>query len=116
MHYTIGKRKGLTINGAHDPHFVVGIDAATNTVIAGKKEALLQMRVVAQNFSLPHDFKEGIYGVKVRYRSPRVKAYVKRENNTIIAELEEGVYGLASGQVLVVYDNDLVLGGGWIEV
>jgi len=116
MHYTIGKRKGLTINGALDPHFVVGIDAATNIVIAGKKEALLQMRVVAQNFSLPHDFKEGIYGVKVRYRSPRVKAYVKRENNTIIAELEEGVYGLASGQVLVVYDNDLVLGGGWIEV
>lgn len=73
MHYTIGKRKGLTINGAHDPHFVVGIDAKTNTVVAGTKEELLQKRVVAQNFSLPTDFKEGTYGVKVRYRSPQVK-------------------------------------------
>lgn len=115
MHYTIGKRKGLTIGGAHEPHFVVGIDAKTNTVIAGKKEELLQKRVVAQNFSLPDDFKEGIYGVKVRYRSPHVKAHVKLENNTIIAELEEGAYGIASGQALVVYQDDLVLGGGWIE-
>jgi len=115
MHYTIGKRKGLTINGAHDPHFVVGIDAKTNTVIAGKKEELLQKRVVAQNFSLGEDFKEGVYGVKVRYRSPQVKAHVKIEGDKIIAELEEGVYGLASGQALVVYQEDLVLGGGWIE-
>ncbi|ACZ13190.1 tRNA 2-thiouridine(34) synthase MnmA [Sulfurospirillum deleyianum] len=115
MHYTIGKRKGLTINGAHDPHFVVGIDAKTNTVIAGKKEELLQKRVVAQNFSLAEDFKEGTYGVKVRYRSPQVKAHVKIEGDKIITELEEGVYGLASGQALVVYQNDLVLGGGWIE-
>ena len=115
MHYTIGKRKGLTIGGAHEPHFVVGIDAKTNTVIAGKKEELLQKRVVAQNFSLPDDFKEGIYGVKVRYRRPQAKAHVKLENNTIIAELEEGAYGIASGQALVVYQDDLVLGGGWIE-
>jgi len=115
MHYTIGKRKGLTINGAHDPHFVVGIDAKTNTVVAGTKEELLQKRVVAQNFSLPADFKEGTYGVKVRYRSPQAKAHVKIEEGKIIAELEEGVYGLASGQALVVYTDDLVLGGGWIE-
>lgn len=115
MHYTIGKRKGLTINGAHDPHFVVGIDAKTNTVVAGTKEELLQKRVVAQNFSLPADFKEGTYGVKVRYRSPQAKAHVKIEEGKIIAELEEGVYGLASGQALVVYQDDLVLGGGWIE-
>ena len=115
MHYTIGKRKGLTINGAHDPHFVVGIDAKTNTVVAGTKEELLQKRVVAQNFSLPADFKEGTYGVKVRYRSPQAKAHVKIEGDKIIAELETGVYGLASGQALVVYQDDLVLGGGWIE-
>ncbi len=115
MHYTIGKRKGLTINGAHEPHFVIGIDATTNTVIAGEKEELLQKRVVAQNFSLPADFAEGTYGVKVRYRSPQAKAYVKIEGEKITAELEDGVYGLASGQALVVYKDDLVLGGGWIE-
>ena len=115
MHYTIGKRKGLTINGAHDPHFVVGIDAKTNTVVAGRKEELLQKRVVAQNFSLPEGFKEGTYGVKVRYRSPQSTAHVRLEGDKIIAELSEGVYGLASGQALVIYQDDLLLGGGWIE-
>lgn len=53
--------------------------------------------------------------MKVRYRSPQAKAHVKIEGDKIIAELETGVYGLASGQALVVYQDDLVLGGGWIE-
>ncbi|MDD3343418.1 MAG: tRNA 2-thiouridine(34) synthase MnmA [Sulfurospirillaceae bacterium] len=115
MHYTIGKRKGLTIGGAHDPHFVVGIDAKTNTVIAGTKEDLKQNSVMAENFSLPRDFKEGEYSVKVRYRSPKTKAHIKVVDGKIIATLEESVYGLASGQALVVYDEDLVMGGGWIQ-
>ena len=93
----------------------MGIDAKTNTVVAGKKEELLQKRVVASNFSLPTNFKEGMYGVKVRYRSPQSKAHVRIEGDKIIAELESGVYGLASGQALVVYQDDIVLGGGWIE-
>ena len=115
MHYTIGKRKGLTIDGAHDPHFVVGIDAKSNTLIAGPKEALQQNVVHAQNFSLDENFKEGEYAVKVRYRSPKTKAYVKKEGDAIIATLSENVYGLASGQALVVYDGDCVIGGGWIR-
>ncbi len=116
MHYTIGKRKGLVVHGAHDPHFVLNIDAKTNTIVAGKKEELVKSRVVAKNFSLDEHFVEGIYGVKVRYRSPKTKAHVKMENGKIIATLQEGVYGLAAGQALVIYQDDLVLGGGWIEV
>jgi tRNA-specific 2-thiouridylase len=54
-------------------------------------------------------------GSKGSGRSPEAKAHVKIEGDKIIAELETGVYGLASGQALVVYQNDLVLGGGWIE-
>jgi len=115
MHYTIGKRKGLTIDGAHDPHFVVNIDAKTNTVIAGTKDDLRQTHVLAQNFSLSKDFQEGEYAIKVRYRSPKTKAYVKVIDNKIIAQLHEPVFGLASGQALVVYQDDFVLGGGWIE-
>ena len=115
MHYTIGKRKGLTIDGAHDPHFVVGLDVSTNTIVAGKKEELYTTTVKAQNFSLGEDFVDGEYGVKVRYRSPKSKAFVKKVGDTIVAELEEGVYGIASGQALVIYDDDSVIGGGWIQ-
>ncbi|MEK6658952.1 MAG: tRNA 2-thiouridine(34) synthase MnmA, partial [Campylobacterota bacterium] len=32
MHYTIGKRKGFTVKGAHDPHYVVSIDAKKNQI------------------------------------------------------------------------------------
>ena len=116
MHYTVGKRKGLVVHGAHEPHFVLKIDATTNTVIAGKKEELLERCVIANNFSLDEHFIQGVYGVKVRYRSPKIKAYVTLQDGKITAKLEEGVYGLAAGQALVIYQDDLVLGGGWIEV
>ena len=114
MHYTIGKRKGLTVNGAHDPHFVLSLDVKTNTIIAGKKEELCKKVVMAQNFSLGEDFKDGDYFIKVRYRSPKTKAFVEKKGEEIIAHLEEEVFGVASGQALVVYQNDLVIGGGWI--
>ncbi len=114
MHYTIGKRKGLNIGGAHEPHFVVSIDAKTNTIIAGSKEDLCTFDVKAKNLSLPEDFTQGEYGVKVRYRSPKIMAFVTLEDGLITAKLSKEVYGVASGQALVIYDNNLVVGGGWI--
>lgn len=115
MHYTVGKRKGLTIGGAHDPHFVLSLDVATNTIVAGKKEELSQTVVTAQNFSLGEDFVNGEYFVKVRYRSPKIKAFVEKKGEEITAHLEEVVFGIASGQALVVYKDSLVIGGGWIS-
>ncbi len=38
MHYTIGKRKGFTVKGAHEPHYVLSIDAGNNTITVGKKK------------------------------------------------------------------------------
>ena len=32
MHYTIGKRRGFTVKGAHEPHFVKELNPKTNTV------------------------------------------------------------------------------------
>jgi len=55
MHYTIGKRKGFTVNGAHDPHFVVEIRPATNEIVVGKKEALECHRVVLENINMFDD-------------------------------------------------------------
>lgn len=115
MHYTIGKRKGLTIGGAHDPHFVLSLDVKSNTIVAGKKEELSRTVVKAQNFSLGEDFKDGDYFVKVRYRSPKIKAFVEKKGNDITASLQEPVFGIANGQALVIYQDDLVIGGGWIE-
>ncbi len=114
MHYTIGKRKGFSVKGAHTPHFVVGIDAAKNEIIVGEKQDLAVFNIEAQNKSLPENFKEGKYSVKVRYRSTPTKAQVHLEGDTIKATFDAPVYGVALGQALVIYEGDCVLGGGVI--
>jgi tRNA-specific 2-thiouridylase len=115
MHYTVGKRRGFRIDGAHEPHYVLRTNPAKNEIVVGKKDELKTTTIQAQNLSLPKTFKDGIYGVKVRYRSPKVKADVSLKDGVIKASLKEPVYGVAPGQALVIYEDDKVLGGGWIE-
>ncbi|MDO7252649.1 tRNA 2-thiouridine(34) synthase MnmA [Helicobacter cappadocius] len=114
MQYTIGKRKGFSVKGAHEPHFVVGIDSQNNEIIVGKKEDLATNKVEAINKSLLKNFNGGEYKVKIRYRSTPSEAKIFIDGDKIIAELKEPVYGVAKGQALVVYQDDKVLGGGVI--
>ena len=37
-HYTIGKRKGFTVKGAQEPHFVLKLNPKDNTIIVGKNQ------------------------------------------------------------------------------
>lgn len=114
MQYTIGKRKGFSVKGALEPHYVLSIDPKSNEIVVGKKEDLATTEVRAINKSL-QNFTEGEYEIKIRYRSQKSKAYVKlSENGLITATLLEPVYGVAKGQALVVYEGDCVLGGGVI--
>lgn len=113
MQYTIGKRKGFTVKGALEPHYVLNINAQKNEIIVGKKEELATKEVKAINKSLIH-FQDGEYEVKIRYRSHKTKAYVQLKDGIITAKLNESVYGVAKGQALVVYQGDCVLGGGII--
>ncbi|MCH5322111.1 MAG: tRNA 2-thiouridine(34) synthase MnmA [Helicobacter sp.] len=122
MHYTIGKRKGLTIPGALSPHYVLSINPQDNTIVAGSKEELAVSEIYAMNFSLPkmyfQEANELLCEIKVRYKSHKVPAKVtledKGKNEIIKAFLKEPVYGVAKGQALVLYEEDKVLGGGFI--
>lgn len=114
MQYTIGKRKGFRVFGAHEPHYVMGINPENNEIVVGTKDELQTTEVLAQNLSLSPGFKNGEYEVKIRYRSLPIKAEVRVENNIITAQLKEAAYGVAKGQAMVVYDKDVVLGGGVI--
>lgn len=114
MQYTVGKRKGFSVKGAHDPHFVLSIDAKKNEITVGKKEDLATNSVLAINKSLPKNFIEGEYGVKIRYLGNHNPAKVRLEGDKIIADLQDSVYGVAKGQSLVIYYEDKVLGGGVI--
>lgn len=115
MQYTIGKRKGFSVKGALEPHYVLSIHPEKNEIIVGKKEELSTSQVFAINKSLPSNFINGEYEVKIRYRSSKSRAFVSldKEGN-LIAKLLDPVYGVAKGQALVLYQDDCVLGGGVI--
>lgn len=114
MHYTIGKRRGFSVNGAHDPHFVTKIDSVSNILVVGKKEDLGISEVWIDNLNMFVDFKEFECSVKLRYRSVASKCFVKISQNSAKIELYEKAYGVAVGQVAVFYDGSKILGSGFI--
>ena len=52
--------------------------------------------------------------MKLRYRSEAVRAGVTATDDGFALQLEEPAYGVARGQVAVVYDDDAVVGAGVI--
>lgn len=114
MHYTIGKRKGFTVRGAHEPHFVLAIDPKKNQIVVGKKEDLACYDVKLNNLNMFDDRKEFDTTVKLRYRTKAVECHVKIEGDIAYLTLKESVFGVAVGQAAVFYDDDKLIGGGWI--
>lgn len=115
MHYTIGKRKGFTVNGAHDPHFVISIDPIKNQIVVGKKEELSCFNVILENLNMFNSDLEFDTTVKLRYRTKAVKCHVKIENKRAYVTLKESVFGVAVGQAAVFYEENKLIGGGWIQ-
>ena len=114
MHYTIGKRKGFTVHGAHDPHFVLEILPKTNQIIVGKREELDTRHVRLEHLNMFDERTSFDTTVKLRYRSRSVPCHVEIEGDTATVALKEAVYGVAAGQAAVFYEDNKVLGGGWI--
>lgn len=115
MHYTIGKRRGFTVKGAHDPHYVVDINPKTNQIIVGKKEKLACSSVVLNNLNMFTDETEFKSTVKLRFRNKGVTCSVTIKDKKAYVSLDEDVFGVATGQAAVFYDDNKLIGGGWIE-
>jgi tRNA-specific 2-thiouridylase len=115
MHYTVGKRRGFSVKGAHEPHYVLDINYKNNQIIVGKKEELICKDVVLNNLNLYTSEKEFVTTVKLRYRTKAVKCKVIIKDDKAYVSLEENVFGVATGQAAVFYDRNKLLGGGWIE-
>ncbi|WP_419770432.1 MAG: tRNA 2-thiouridine(34) synthase MnmA [Candidatus Marinarcus sp.] len=115
MHYTIGKRRGFTVHGALDPHFVKELNPKDNTIVVGTKESLKISEVRINNLNMYIDDITFNAGVKLRYRSVTTPSQIEiLPNGEAIIKLQEPVYGVAKGQVAVFYEADKVLGSGWI--
>ncbi len=114
MHYTIGKRRGFFVHGAHDPHFVVDIKPEENQIVVGTREKLEVFDFEVKQINLFEALTEFDCEVKVRYRTTAVPCNVTIEGERAKVTLKEPVFGLAKGQVAAFYDGRRLLGGGVI--
>jgi tRNA-specific 2-thiouridylase len=114
MHYTIGKRRGFRVEGAHEPHFVLAIEPKNNRIVVGKRDELKVNRFNITEINLFKKLKKFKATVKIRYRTKAVPCRVKIESNIGFVELDEEIFGLAYGQIAVFYHNDMVIASGVI--
>ncbi|MEM8663434.1 MAG: tRNA 2-thiouridine(34) synthase MnmA [Pseudomonadota bacterium] len=122
INYTVGQRRGLNIS-IGEPLFVTAIDAKTNRIIVGPRDALATHRVILRDPNwLAEPLGEGegrpVFA-RVRSTRPPRPAIAKREGEAFAVELTGGEEGVAPGQACVLYASDAagaeVLGGGFIE-
>jgi len=107
MYYTIGQRRGLGLpdgSGA-DPLFVVNIEAKTNHVVVGPREALLRSQIWLTdiNWLGEDDFGAQLDGqdvhIKIRSTRPPVPAKFRLIGNDIIVELAEPDMGISPRRI-----------------
>jgi tRNA-uridine 2-sulfurtransferase len=117
--FTIGQRKGLP-GGSPRPRYVVDLDPATNRVIVGDADHLAceEFEIDRINWHLvAADAGRGSVEatVKIRYNHRGTSATVTPlENGRARVRLHEAQRAVTPGQAAVIYDRDVVLGGGWI--
>ena len=119
INFTIGQRKGIGI-AYKEPLYVVNINAKTNEVIVGNREALAIKKIYLKNLNLLSDVEEhndNLF-IKVRSTGRLLKAKANLNNTSAEINLAELETGISPGQACVFYSKnkfgDKVLGGGWI--
>jgi tRNA-specific 2-thiouridylase len=115
--YTIGQRKGLGISSPK-PLYVINLDAKNNRVTVGDDTALDRDEFIVNrcnwipfdDLSVPIEVT-----VKIRYNHPGTPATVTPlGNGNAKVKLHTAQRAITPGQAAVFYQDDLVVGGGWI--
>ena len=117
IHYTIGQRRGLGIS-APESLYVCGKSLDSNKVILGGKQDLMSTCCYINDINLipwDHLDKPIKCKVKTRYRQPEQPATVEQLGDDLLKiTFEEPQRAVTPGQAAVLYDGDMVLGGGTI--
>ncbi len=115
--FTIGQRKGLP-GGSAQPRYVVDIDAETNRVIVGRAEDLLTEEFEIERVNWAGDLspnESNEVTVKIRYAHAGTRATVTPlPGQRARVQLHDPQKAVSPGQAAVLYDGDVVAGGGWI--
>ena len=115
--YTIGQRKGLGVTFGK-PVFVCDKDAEKNTVTLGDSESLMKASVEADDvnlISVPDIAEPMRITAKTRYNMADAPGILERVGDSRIrVTFDSPQRAPAKGQALVIYDGDIVVGGGTI--
>jgi tRNA-specific 2-thiouridylase len=117
-HFTVGQRRGLGI--AHSsPLYVIDLDPTQNRVIVGERRelAVQSCRLVGPNW-IAFAVLEGVMraAVKIRSRHPEATATITPlDDGSVQVDFDVPQYAVTPGQAAVLYQEDRVLGGGWIS-
>ena len=115
--YTIGQRKGLGLSSP-TPLYVIELDAENNRVTVGDDSALDRDEFTVDRCNwIPFDAPPERLEVttKIRYNHPGTPATVTPlGNDKATVKLHTAQRAITPGQAAVFYQDDMVLGGGWI--
>lgn len=115
-YYTIGQRQGLNLAGG--PWYIVSKDLAKNKIIVAKTDdeklfknniQISELHWLNKKYKLPLKAK-----AQIRYRQPEQALTIKKQPNNIIAEFKNAQKGVASGQILVIYNKNEVIASATI--
>lgn len=113
--YTLGQRHGLDVGGGL-PYYVVGKDMDANEVYVTtdlNDGTLWKNSVALQSVHWINEKpQEGNYQIRVRHRAPLVPAALTHTEGGISLELKNDQRAIAAGQSIVIYSDNICLGGG----
>lgn len=117
-HYTIGQRKHLGIS-VGKPIYVVKINADDNTVVLGDEKYLFHTIANVEDFNWiagEAPLQPVRCLAKTRYRQKEQPATAHpNDDGTVTVVFDEPIRAITPGQACVLYDGDVVLGGGVIR-
>jgi tRNA-uridine 2-sulfurtransferase len=115
--FTVGQRKGLNLP-SKDPLYVLEIKPEEREVIVGAEEDLFTRELRADRvnwISIPELTEPIRVTIKVRHRhEPAAATLSPVADGTVAALFDEPQRAITPGQSAVFYQEDEVVGGGWI--
>ncbi len=116
--FTIGQRKGLGV-ATGSPLYVIGIRGDKKEVVVGGQEYLYsrELRAHRMNWISIPELREPIrVEAKIRHKHQAATATVERTGeDEVVVTFDEPQRSITPGQAVVFYQEDVVVGGGWIK-
>jgi tRNA-uridine 2-sulfurtransferase len=118
--FTIGQRKGLGLSSSPTgaPMYVLELKAADRQVIVGPRGSLERTTLTASGVNWILDEPDQAIAVRaqIRHRHQPASAQLRAlPDNRAEVVFDAPQIAVTPGQAVVFYDDDVVIGGGWID-